>query len=272
MSADNPVNLPPIDAIAYLAEATKEDPLEFMEVVELGNKEKEIEEDFWNFLASCQATDNTIANACGTTSEPNWYLIVEQIEKALIESEQKLELQVERSRSANHLITQQAAELNDAQTKLSHLLVQLDTAKLVRNQQQETIDRLTNKLQQARTRIASIERDCSHLLDKYQQQTDRLWQTEAQVKELSYRLDRQQRYTLQFKTALNECLEEPMPDLFQARPIPSWSKQIYQSLQARESSQGLSPRQNPSFVLEVSTSDREPRSMSDVNLPKFSHY
>jgi chromosome segregation ATPase len=265
MSADNPVNLPPIDAIASLADAAKEEQLEFTEVVE-----PNIEEAFWDFLASCQAMDKTIADASKTTSEPDWYSIVEQIEKALIESEHKLELQIDRSRSANRLIIQQNAELNDAQNKLSHLLVQIDTAEAVRQRQQEIIDRLTNKLQQARERTATIERECCALQDKYQQQSDRLWQTEAQVKELSYRLDRQQRYTLQFKTALNECLEEPNPNLFQVQPIPTWSKQIYQSLQVRELSR--SPRQNPSFALSISTSDRGSRSMSDVNLPKFSHY
>ncbi len=271
MNTDNPVNLPPVEAITFLADATKEELLEFTEAIETSNEAKEIEDNFWDFLASCQATDEAMMNDRDTTSKPDWYSIVEQIEKTALEMEQKLELQSDRSRIANRLIIQQTAELNEAQTKLSHLLVQLETADAVRHRQQEIVDRLTDSLQQARTRIASIERDCSALQEKYQQQTDRLWQTEAQVKELSYRLERQQRYTLQFKTALNECLEEPMSDLFQAQPIPTWSKQIYQSLQARESLLELSPRQHPSFVLAVSTSDREPRSMSDVSLPRFFH-
>jgi chromosome segregation ATPase len=271
MSADKPINFPPIEAITFLADAAKEELLEFTEAIKTGNKAKEIEDNFWDFLASCQAMDEAMTDDRGTNSEPDWYSIVEAIEKTAIEMEQKLELQTDRSRSANRLIIQQTAELNEAQTKLSHLIVQLETTNAVRQRQQEIIDRLTDSLQQASTRIASIERDCSALQEKYQQQTDRLWQTEAQVKELSYRLERQQRYTLQFKTALNECLEEPVSDLFQAQPIPTWSKQIYQSLQARESSVELSPRQHPSFVLAVSMLDREPRSMSDVSLPRFFH-
>jgi hypothetical protein len=270
MSKDNPINLPSIEAIVSLVDAAMEEPLEFTEIVPADCEDKEIEEDFWEFLASCHTDDATESQTLGTTSEPDWYSIVDQIERALLESEQKLELQIERSRTANRLIARQTEELNETQARLSHLLVQLETADTVKMRQGEIIDRLTDKLQQARRKMAAIERECCALQAKYQQQNDRLLETEARAKELSYRLDRQQRYTLQFKNALNDCLEEPASYFTQARPIPTWSQEIYHSSQSRESSQERSPRPKSSFSVSNNASERSSRSMSDINLPKFS--
>jgi chromosome segregation ATPase len=271
VSKDNPINLPSIEAIAFLADTAMEEPLEFTEIIALEDEEKEIEEDFWEFLASCQTNDATESKTWGTKSEPDWYSIVDQIEQALIESEQKLELQIERSRTANRLIARQTEELNETQARLSHLLVRLETTDTTKMRQEEIIDRLTDKLQQARKKTATIERECCALQAKYQQQNDRLLETEARAKELSHRLDRQQRYTLQFKNALNDCLEEPISHFTRAKPIPTWSQEIYRSLQSRESSQERSPRQKPSFSLSNTVSERESHLISDVNLPKFSN-
>jgi myosin heavy subunit len=269
MSADKPIDLPPIDAIASLADMTREESLEFTEIIGLEIPDNEIEEDFWDFLACCHEKDIAMSCSSEISSEPDLYAVVEQIESALIESEQKLELQSERSRSANRLIARQTAELNEVQSQLAQLLVELEAVSHAKQQQQEIVDRLTDKLQQARRRTAAIERECCELQTKYQHQTERLLQTEARAKELSFRLDRQQRYTLQFKTALDECLEVPAPQLFQAKPIPAWSKQIYRSRQAKTVSVGQSSRSQPSFSL--TNPNRELRSMSEVSLPKFSN-
>jgi DNA repair ATPase RecN len=266
MNADNQFNLPPVDAIA------KEESLEFTEVIDSDEEQAE-NADFWGSNVDCQSTEGTFDDFVETDPnlepEVDWDATVQRLERALAKSEQKLELQIERSRSANHLIDRQATELNEAQKQIARLFCQLEAMTHNDQRQQEQLEFCTEQLQSARERIALIERECSSLQTKYQQQTDRLLEREGRVRELSYRLDRQQRYTLQFKAALDRCLAEPDPNLLHNPPIPPWSEQIYQSLQAEKMAQSSRLHQKASRFLSIDLPMREPRSMSEVDLPRF---
>lgn len=106
--------------------------------------------------------------------------------------------------------------------------------------QQIRIDTLTAQFTSSQQRIAELERECALTQQRYQAQTQHLTELEAVCRDLRSRLHRQQRYTLQFKVALEKSLEVPLPSylegaeaadgevpavLQEARGIRPWSAQ-----------------------------------------------
>ncbi|TVQ19079.1 MAG: hypothetical protein EA367_12670 [Leptolyngbya sp. DLM2.Bin15] len=77
--------------------------------------------------------------------------------------------------------------------------------------QQIRIDTLTAQFTSSQQRIAELERECALTQQRYQAQTQHLTELEAVCRDLRSRLHRQQRYTLQFKVALEKSLEVPLP-------------------------------------------------------------
>jgi|GEM_PF-1103249 len=182
---------------------------------------------------------------------------VASLEQALAESQEALQAEIARSRSIEAIGTQQAKELNLSQGKISALLEELEISRQDAHRQKVSIARLSEQveysrervleLERSRERILELERDCAHLQQQYEEQTDRLQEAQQQSRELYVRLQRQQRQTLQFKAALDKCLDTqssqmmrpssseeesvqeaeiaPTPLTIVAQPIQPWSSQ-----------------------------------------------
>jgi hypothetical protein len=73
------------------------------------------------------------------------------------------------------------------------------------------IDTHKAQLQLSQQRIAQLERECTLLQTNYGEQSQQLLHSENTCRELRTRLIRQQRQTLQFKAALEKCLDTPVP-------------------------------------------------------------
>jgi hypothetical protein len=157
------------------------------------------------------------------------------LEKSLTESEEKLETQITSCRRADNLIEQQSQELKHSHQKITRLSYELENAHQEYQRQHTLIESLSQQLQASQERVALLERECSLLQDNYKQQKDQLLKAEKTQRELQIRLQRQQRYTLQFKAALDRYLEAPSDDSsdevldrkveLKIKEIQPWSKE-----------------------------------------------
>jgi hypothetical protein len=75
------------------------------------------------------------------------------------------------------------------------------------NRQQLLVDTIRKKLDAYQQRIAQMEEEHAQTQQRYQEKTYQLQQVEHTCQELRSRLHRQQRHALQFKAALEKCLE-----------------------------------------------------------------
>lgn len=128
------------------------------------------------------------------------------LEQALAESRQQLQDYQERSRHHNALLSQQTAQLQSTQAQNSHLREQLQTSQTNLQQQQLNLDALQQQLQASQEAFAQLERECALLKEETLQNKHQLVLKERHINELQQRLQRQQRYSLQYKAALDECL------------------------------------------------------------------
>ncbi|NJO79614.1 MAG: hypothetical protein HC827_14610 [Cyanobacteria bacterium RM1_2_2] len=97
------------------------------------------------------------------------------------------------------------------QEQITTLFNQLEFAHQTNQRQQILIETLTSQLENGQERVAQLEREAALLQQRYNEQTQLLSKSEGTCRDLQARLQRQQRYTLQFKAALEKCLEMPTP-------------------------------------------------------------
>ena len=159
---------------------------------------------------------------------------VVQLEQALADSQEQLHSQIMRTRSADTLIARQAEELDKTQEQVSNLFHELEASHQAAQRQQILIETISEQLEASQEQVAQLERECTLLQQNYNQQAQKLLETGKQVQELRSRLHRQQRYTLQFKAALEQCLEVPSP-----------TTTISQQLDSKTSSTALIPAIKP---------------------------
>lgn len=127
---------------------------------------------------------------------------VAQLEVALEESQNNQATQTS-------LLEQRTTELQEAQEQLTRLFSKLElTQQVIRNQEVQ-LESLTQQLETGHTRLATVERECALTQQRYHERLHQLVQAENACRELRSRLHRQQRHTLQFKAALERCLEMP---------------------------------------------------------------
>ncbi len=199
---------------------------------------------------------------------------VEQLEKLLDECHTALQSQIERTQTAEAKAVQQASELHTTQEQITRVFGELEASQQIAHRQQILIETLTQQLQGSQERVAQLERQCALVQQRYNEQTQILLKSETTCQELQDRLQRQQRYTLQFKAALDKCLEMPSlkpkvsqpeteeqrtqqnlhPLIFSPRPIQPWSAATSESnLQESEKEQAeVSGRESANFQVELS--------------------
>lgn len=147
---------------------------------------------------------------------------VEYLESALEQSQVALRQEVERwqaialAQTENERIQEQEAiiaeqiqYLTAAQRKITHLFQELERSQQNAQRQQILIETLTTEVQVSQERVAQLERECATTQQRYTEQVQLVHQAEHTCRDLRARLCRQQRYTLQFKAALEKCLEMP---------------------------------------------------------------
>lgn len=110
------------------------------------------------------------------------------------------------------LIAQQTQELAVAQEQATRLLHELESAQKLAQRQQVLIETLTEQLENAQERVVYLEQQCALTQQHYSEQSKKLVETESVHRELRSRLQRQQRQTLQFKAALEKCLDVAVPN------------------------------------------------------------
>jgi predicted nucleic acid-binding Zn-ribbon protein len=134
---------------------------------------------------------------------------VVQLEQALADTQETLQIQIMRSKSADVLIEQQNEELNNTQKQVSRLFSELEASHQTAQRQQNLLDHITQQLQEAQEQTAHLERECALLQESHNEQSHKLIEAEKQIRQLRDRLHQQQRETLQYKSNFQEVSEIP---------------------------------------------------------------
>ncbi len=191
---------------------------------------------------------------------------VAALDAALLRSQHALRSEMERwealalaqpdpTESSETQLQNQKEEFSGSQARLGQLFVELEQSHRMAQRQQILVETLTDQLQTSHEQIAQLERECASAQARSAQQTQLFMQSENTCRDLRSRLHRQQRYTLQFKAALEKCLDVPpataqgvVADLFtdtpetpdapvkinipRSQPVQPWSSAIESASQS----------------------------------------
>lgn len=186
---------------------------------------------------------------------------VGELEEALERSQTALQAELERYQG-------QPSPGPATPPQIAQLLSELDTANDGLRRTTIHNQTLQSELEMGQQRIGQLERECTLLQHRLSEKGAALVKAEATCQDLKSRLHRQQQYTLQFKAALEKCLNAPpvstldsganpgvaMPKADQIRP---WSAmpgvnaeqssltQLWHSLRSTEKTVPQVPRQHP---------------------------
>ncbi|XTZ09718.1 MAG: hypothetical protein ACQZ3N_05915, partial [cyanobacterium endosymbiont of Rhopalodia yunnanensis] len=147
------------------------------------------------------------------------------LEQSLAESQKQLQEQVQQARRNDFLIAEKTVQVNAIKE-------QFQTAQKQFQEQQQELNTIIEKLVTTQSKLVSFEHQCTQLKQRYREKADRLDHSEKQIEELQARLQRQQRYALQYKAALDECLSK------------SSRKQIQPSIDSLSSAKTFTPKIN----------------------------
>ncbi len=139
------------------------------------------------------------------------YHQVEELKQILADTEEALQLQNKRSSISESMLSQQTQELSAAQEQIKNLFTELDSTVQKAQRHENLTESYKAHLELSQQRLAQLERECAIIQANYDEQSNRLLQSENVCRELRTRLMRQQRQTLQFKAALEKCLDAPVP-------------------------------------------------------------
>jgi hypothetical protein len=108
-------------------------------------------------------------------------------------------------------IAQYINELTESQQKIAEVFTQLEHAHQSAQRQQIVMETLNTQLRNSQERVAQLERECAGVHQQNVDQAQQILQQAHQVQDLQSRLQRQQRYTLQYKAALEKSLDVVTP-------------------------------------------------------------
>ncbi|PAX52442.1 hypothetical protein [Brunnivagina elsteri] len=144
------------------------------------------------------------------TANSDLYNRVEELTSKLSDSEKSVQLQQKRYKVTESMLKEQTQELCAAQEQVRSLYQQLENSLQNIQRQEALIETYKAQLEFSQQRLAQLERECALLQTNHNEQSQHLFQSENTCRELRTRLMRQQRQTLQFKAALEKCLD-PTP-------------------------------------------------------------
>lgn len=131
-----------------------------------------------------------------------------KLEQDLADTENKYKVQNEKSQNSDRILAQQAKEIKEFQEQVVRLSEQLTTAQQETQSQKTLVENLSEQLRESQKQTAQLERECALLQETCNHQSYQLIAKTQQTEELSNRLTRQQRYTLQYKAALDNYLNQ----------------------------------------------------------------
>jgi len=132
-----------------------------------------------------------------------------ELDETLKQHQKSLALLQARSQNQEALLSQQSHELGVSHQHAARLMAELESANETAQRQQALVESLAHQLETAQNRINQFEAAQAQVQSGEELQAQRVAALEATCAELRSRLQRQQRYTLQFKAALEKCLEQP---------------------------------------------------------------
>ncbi len=120
---------------------------------------------------------------------------VSQLEESLERSQAALQAEIDRT-DGDH----------DGDRAIAHLVTELEQSNQARQHHQMLNETLQTELTAFRERALQLEAEHKAVLRQHTTQSQELLQANTNCRDLRARLQRQQRYTLQFKAALEKCL------------------------------------------------------------------
>ena len=129
------------------------------------------------------------------------------LETLIDEQKEQIKVQVVKNQDCEQVIKQQAETQEILDIEIEKYQAQIEQKEERIATQQDTINQLIQELEKIQQQTARLERECSLLQDNYQEEQNKLQQMETENKDLRIRLQRQQRYNLQYKTALDQFLD-----------------------------------------------------------------
>ncbi|MBD2112853.1 MULTISPECIES: hypothetical protein [Cyanophyceae] len=132
-------------------------------------------------------------------------LRVTELEEALERSQVALQAEIERTQTMPGSLPLGATP-GPVQQQIAQLLSELDIANDGLRRTTIHNETLQAELESNQQRVAQLERECTLLQQRFGEKNTALHQAEETCRDLKARLHRQQRYTLQFKAALEKCL------------------------------------------------------------------
>jgi len=133
--------------------------------------------------------------------------LTQQQAAMIAKQRQALDTSRQRLQDQETQIAQQLETIATTQAEVVQLNQTLEQAHQAQQKQQILIETLTAQLESSQSQVAQLERDCALTKQQYDQQIQELRQSENACRDLRSRLHRQQQYTLQFKAALEKCLD-----------------------------------------------------------------
>ena len=151
---------------------------------------------------------------------------VADLEAVIEEQKQQIKVQVIKNQDSESLINEQEEIKLELENEISEYEEEIRQKEEQIETQQSTISELVQELEKIQQQTARLERECSLLQENYNDQQNKLKQVEAENKDLRIRLQRQQRYNLQYKTALDQFLDTSSQNNrdFDSLGIKSWSE------------------------------------------------
>ena len=139
---------------------------------------------------------------------------VSQLETALEDAHATLQKERETAKVAQNQILERvnaqqasAQQLSqNAQQQVASLVDQLESAEQGSQRQQLVNETLLAELENAKERVAQLEQECTRNAQQQAEEAQSRVAAESTIRDLRSRLQRQQRYTLQFKAALEKSL------------------------------------------------------------------
>ena len=132
---------------------------------------------------------------------------LEETHQALQQTQTEADRILTELEKSGDILQRQAQELANAQQLAAHLQGTLEDTQREVSRYQVVVETLTQELDNSQTRISHLEETCHQLQQRSLNQDAAIAQTEANCQELQSRLNRQQRQTLHFRSALERCLD-----------------------------------------------------------------
>ncbi|MEB3118883.1 MAG: hypothetical protein VKL01_11005 [Limnothrix sp.] len=133
---------------------------------------------------------------------------VTRLETAVAECRATLDLQQMRAQTQQALYDARSRDFESTKQEATRLAEALAAAQTQLAQQDQERAEWVQQEACDRGRIAQLERACALLQEQCLKQADELMQLQGRQQDLQERLKRQQRQTLQLRTALEQCLEQ----------------------------------------------------------------